>query len=57
MTPPLTAEEKERQKKGIPPTKDKFCTGKYFHNAMLVYCIIFCCMSSVYNDNLDGPSC
>ena len=27
MTPPLTAEEKERQKKGIPPTKDKCCTG------------------------------
>lgn len=28
MTPPTVTEEKERQKKGVPFTKDKCCTGE-----------------------------
>lgn len=29
MTPPISAEEKERKKNGIPPPRDKCCTGEF----------------------------
>lgn len=60
VTPPLTAEERERQRKGIPPTRDKCCTGEIaviFITVLIWHGNIICCLSSVHHYYMDGPSC
>ena len=58
MTPPLTAEERERQKKGIPPPRDKHCTGKctlctsLIHVNIYIMCYTPVCTTTIWMGHL-----